>query len=81
MLIRYFKILLSFLLKLFGEKIFVNSVKIFSASIKSINPIEKYPHVTESCACILKVFVIIFLFLINAIISFGICSIPKPSNK
>ena len=41
-------------LKLFGEKRFVNSVKVFPASVKSINPIKKYPRVIESYACILK---------------------------
>ena len=37
-------------LKLFGEKRFVNSVKVFSANIKSINPIQKYPYIIESYA-------------------------------
>ena len=55
----------SFFLKLFGEKRFVNSVKVFPLSIKSINPIQKYPQITESSACILKMFVLMFLFLIN----------------
>ena len=39
---------------LFGEKRFVNLVKVFPASIKSVNPTEKYQHIIESCACILK---------------------------
>ena len=43
----------------FGEKRLVKSVKLLSLSIKSINPIQKYPHITESCACILKIPVII----------------------
>ena len=51
---KYFKILSSFLLKLFGEKGFVYSIKVFDASIKSIKPIQKDPHITESYACILK---------------------------
>ena len=67
----------SFFLKLFDEKRFVNSVKVFPLSIKSINPIQKYPHIIESYACILKIFVLMFLLLINALISFGICSTPK----
>ena len=49
----------SFSLKLFGEKRFVNSVKVFSASIKSINAIQKYPHIIESYYCTLKIFVVI----------------------
>ena len=65
---------------LFGEKRFVNSVKIFPASIKSINPIQKYPQIIESYACILKIFVFVFLLRINVLISFGICSTPKLSK-
>ena len=51
-------------LELFGEKRFVKSVKVFPASIKLINPIQKYPHIIESYACILKMFVM-FLLPIN----------------
>ena len=39
LLIRYFKIMSSFFLKLFDEKRFVYSVKVFPLNIKSINPI------------------------------------------
>ena len=67
-------------LKLFGEKRFVNSVKVFPASIKSINPTQKYPHIIRSYACILKMFVFMFLLLINVLISFVICSTPKESK-
>ena len=70
----------SFFSKLFDEKRFVNSVKVFPFNIKSINPIQKYPHITESYACILKMFVLMFLLLINVLISFGICSTPKESK-
>ena len=55
----------SFFSKLFDEKRFVNSVKVFPLNIKSINPIQKYPHITESYACILKMFVLMFLLLIK----------------
>ena len=79
--IKLFKIILSFFLKLFGEKRVVNSVKCFPATIKSINPIQKYPHITESYSCILKIFVVIDEEQsINALISFGICSKPKESK-
>ena len=64
-------------LKSFGEKRFVNLVKVFPASIKSINPIQKYLHIIESYNCILKIFVFMFLLPINVLISFGICSTPK----
>ena len=70
----------SFFLKLFDEKRFVYSVKVFPASIKSISPIQKYPHITESCARNLKIFVLIFLLPINGLISSGICSTPKESK-
>ena len=69
----------SFFLKLFGEKRFLNSVKVFLLSIKSINPIQKYPHITESFACTRKMLVFMFLSLTTALISFGICS-PKLSK-
>ena len=65
---------------LFGEKRFVYLVKVFPLNIKSINPKQKYPQISESYACTLKMFVLMFLFLINALISFGICSTPKLSK-
>ena len=65
---------------MFNEKRFVNSVKVFPASIKSKNPMQKYSHVVESYACILKIFVFMFLLPINVLISFGICSTPKESK-
>ena len=67
-------------LKLFGEKKFVNLVKVFPASIKLINQIQKYPHIIESYACILKIFVVMFLLSINVLISFGIWSTLKESK-
>ena len=72
------KIISSFFLKLFGEKRFVNSVKVFPASIKSIKLIQKYPHIVESYAYILKIFVVIAKERsINVFISLGICSTRK----
>ena len=35
----------------------IKLVKVFPANTKSINRIQKYPDITESYACILKVFV------------------------
>ena len=80
--------MLTFFLKLFGEKRFVYSAKVFSLNIKSINLIQKYPHITKLYACTIKMLVLMFLFceaenkgqLINALISFGICSTPKESK-
>ena len=58
-----------------------NSVQDFPESIKSINPIQKYPNIIESYACILKIFVVIDKErFINSLISFGICSTPKESK-
>ena len=45
--------------KLFGEKRFVKSFKVFPASIRLIKPMQKYPHIIESYACNLKIFVVI----------------------
>ena len=81
MLIKYFKIISSFFLKLFGEKRFVNSVKVFPASIKSVNTIQKYPYNIESYASILKIYVVIDKErLINVFISFRTCYTPKESK-
>ena len=78
----------SFFSKLFVEKRFVYSVKGFPLNIKLINPTQKYPHITESYAYTLKIFVLMFLFckadgkerLINALICFGTWSTSKESK-
>ena len=59
--VKYFKIISSFFLKLFGEKIFAYSVNGFPLNIKSINSVQKYPYITESYACILKMFFLMLL--------------------
>ena len=70
-----------FFLKLFDEKRFVNLVNVFLASKRSMNPMKKYPHIVESYACILKIFVVIDKERsINALISFEIYSTPKASK-
>ena len=48
--------------------------------MKSINPIQMYPHIIESYACTLQIAIEMFLFPMNFIISFGICSTPKLSK-
>ena len=48
--------------------------------MKLINPIKRYPHITESYACTLEIFVIIVDLSINFLISFEICSTPKLSK-
>ena len=71
-------------MKIFDEKRLVKSVKLSPLNIKSINPMQKYPHITEPYGCILKIFVTIKSFstnlLINFLISFGICLTPKLSK-
>ena len=74
---KYFKTTSSLFLKLFDAKILIKSVKVLPASIKSINPIEKYPHIIESYACILKIFAVTIDLSINISITFEICSIPN----
>ena len=49
---------------------FVKSVSFLSASIKSMIPMQKYPHIIELLA-------FMFLFRINSLISLGTCSTPK----
>ena len=49
--------------------------------MKSIKTIEKYSQITESEACILKIFVLLFLLTINVLLSFGICSTQNYQNK
>ena len=71
-------------------------MKVSPASIKLINPIQNYSHIVESNACILKIFVFMFLLCkalrsgagrkrdkgrsINFIIYFGISSALKLSK-
>ena len=62
------------------KKRFVNLVQVFPASIKSVNSIQKYSHIIESYACILKTFVVMFLLPINVLTSFGMYSTLKPSK-
>ena len=44
--------------------------KLLSFNIKSINPIQMHPHIIELYACILKLFVVIFLLAMNFLLSF-----------
>ena len=54
--------------KLLGEKRLVKSVKVLTLSTKSINPTQKYPHITESYVCILKIFATTIDLSINILI-------------
>ena len=46
-----------------------------------MNLIQKYLHIIELSVCILNMFVLMFLYLINLLISLGTCSTPKESKK
>ena len=72
MLHQFFEIASDYIVNfyLFGEKRLVKSVKLLSISIKSINPIQTYPQITESYSCILEIFVVIKDLSINFLISF-----------
>ena len=72
--------------KSFCEKILVELVRLLTLSIKSKNPIQKYPDITESYVCILKIFFVIgdplvFLLPIEFRIYFVTCSTPNSMHK
>ena len=52
----------------------VKSVSFLPASIKSMNLMHKYPHISELFAFTRKMLAIMFLFLINSLISSRTCS-------
>ena len=58
----------------------VKSVSFLPASIKSMNPWQKYPHITELFACTRKILAFMVLFPINSSISSGTCSTPNLSK-
>ena len=60
---------------------FVKSVGFLPASIKSMNPTQKYPHINELFVCTRKMLAIMLLFLIKFLIFSGICSTPKLSQQ
>ena len=62
------------------RKKLVKSVNFLNASIKSMNPVQKYLRITELFACTRKMLTFIFLFSINSLISAGTCSTPKLSK-
>ena len=55
---------------------FVKSVRFLPASIKLMNPMQEYSHITELFACTQKTLAIMFLCLIHSLISSGTCSTP-----
>ena len=59
----------------------VKSVNFLSASMKSVNSMQKYPHIIELFDCTLKMLTFMFLFPMNSLISSGTRSTIKLSNK
>ena len=55
----------------------VKLVSFLPATIKSMNSMQKYPHITELFDCPQKILAIVFLFPINCLISSGTSSTPK----
>ena len=49
----------------------VKSFSFLQASIKSMNPMQKYPDIIEFFACTLNMLAFMFLFPINFLISSG----------
>ena len=58
----------------------VKSVSFLSASIKSMNPMQKYQRIIELFARNRKILAIMFLFPTNSLISSGTCSTAKLSK-
>ena len=72
--------MLSFFLKSLGENKLVRSVSFLPASIKSINRMQKNPHIIELFGCTRKMLAIMLSFPINSLIFSGTCSTPKLSK-
>ena len=49
--------------------------------MKSMNPMQNYPHIIQLLSCTLKIFAFMFLFPMNSLIFSEACSTPKLSNK
>ena len=68
-------------MKIIKEKRNLYNQSVFlPASIKSMNPVQKYPHITELFACVRKMLAFMFLLPMNSLISSGICPTPKLSK-
>ena len=57
----------------------VNSTKVLPASIKSMNPTQKYPHI-KLFGCTRKILALIDFIPVKSLISSGTCSTPKLSK-
>ena len=56
------------------------STKVSPASIKPMNPVQKYPHIIELFACSRKMVAFRFLCPTKSLISLGTYSTPKLSK-
>ena len=58
------------------------SVKVLPASIKSMNRMQKYPHIIELFDCTRKMFALMFFFIpeLDSLISSATHSTPKISK-
>ena len=74
---KYLSIVLSFISYFFGENKLVYSNKLLPFIIKPMNPIQKYPYIIKSHACILKIIFVTFLLPMNFLFSFAIYSTLK----
>ena len=59
----------------------VKALSFLPATIKSMNPMQKYQHIIESFVCTGKMLAIMFLFPANSLISSGTCSTSKLSKQ
>ena len=63
--LKIFSIISSFFSYSIGQNKLVSSNKLLAFNIKRINQIQRFSHISESHACTLKTFVVIFLLPIN----------------
>ena len=75
---KYISIILSFFSSSLGENKLVYSKKFLHLLKKSITQIQKYPHIIELFN--LSIIVLILLWPINILVSFGIDGTPKLSS-
>ena len=75
---KYISIILSFFSSSLGENKLVYSNKFLHLLKKSITQIQKYPHIIELFN--LSITVLILLWPINILVSFGIDGTPKLSS-
>ena len=68
-----FEVAQNYILKAIKKKTPIKSVNFLPASIKSMNPMQKYSHIIELFDSTLNMLAFMFLFPINSLISLGTC--------